>query len=165
LKTIEQIDVLWLKGRAIKRAFEVEHSTSIYSGILRMADLLALQPNMDIRLHIVAPIPRRGKVFHELGVPYSRSSIVAPSQRSARTFPTRAFESWLTSRTCLICRTGFWRNTRRRLRTELGASEGVRAAFRLSRSLEELHGAGFAVFGGGRSSDLREASARLQTFR
>ena len=66
LRTIEQIDVLWLKGRAIKRAFEVEHTTSIYSGILRMADLLALQPNMDIRLHIVAPIGRRDKVFQEL---------------------------------------------------------------------------------------------------
>jgi hypothetical protein len=39
---IERIDVLWLKGRSIKRAFEVEHTTSIYSGILRMADLLAL---------------------------------------------------------------------------------------------------------------------------
>lgn len=55
LRTIEQIDVLWLRGRSIKRAFEVEHTTSIYSGILRMADLLALQPNMDIRLHIVPP--------------------------------------------------------------------------------------------------------------
>jgi hypothetical protein len=59
LRTIEQIDVLWLKGRSIIRAFEVEHTTSIYSGILRMADLLALQPNMDIRLHIVAPHSRR----------------------------------------------------------------------------------------------------------
>jgi predicted RNA-binding protein len=66
LRTIEQIDVLWLKGRAIKRAFEVEHTTSVYSGILRMADLLALQPNMDIRLHIVAPVGRREKVFQEL---------------------------------------------------------------------------------------------------
>lgn len=69
LKTIEQIDVLWLKGRAIRRAFEVEHTTSVYSGILRMADLLALQPNMDIRLHIVAPIARRDKVFQELRRP------------------------------------------------------------------------------------------------
>jgi predicted RNA-binding protein len=69
LKTIEQIDVLWLKGRAIRRAFEVEHTTSIYSGILRMADLLALQPNMDIRLHIVAPENRRGKVFQEIRRP------------------------------------------------------------------------------------------------
>jgi len=65
IKTIEQIDVLWLKGRAIVKAFEVEHTTSIYSGILRMADLLALQPNMDIQLHIVAPEARKDKVFTE----------------------------------------------------------------------------------------------------
>jgi len=69
LKTIEQIDVLWLKGRSIMRAFEVEHTTSIYSGILRMADLLALQPNMDIKLHIVAPAERRDKVLIEVRRP------------------------------------------------------------------------------------------------
>jgi predicted RNA-binding protein len=69
LKTIEQIDVIWLRGRSIVRAFEVEHTTSIYSGILRMADLLALQPNMDIKLHIVAPYSRRDKVFSELQRP------------------------------------------------------------------------------------------------
>jgi hypothetical protein len=69
LKTIEQIDVLWLRRRSIVRAFEVEHSTSVYSGILRMADLLALQPNMDIKLHIVAPEERREKVFHEIRRP------------------------------------------------------------------------------------------------
>jgi hypothetical protein len=34
-----------------------------------MADLLALQPNMDIKLHIVAPIERRDKVFDELQRP------------------------------------------------------------------------------------------------
>ena len=69
LKTIEQIDVLWLKGRSIRRAFEVEHTTSVYSGILRMADLLALQPNMEIKLHIVAPLARREKVLQELARP------------------------------------------------------------------------------------------------
>lgn len=69
LRTIEQIDVLWLKGRSIARAFEVEHTTAIYSGLLRMADLLALQPNMDIRLHIVAPEARRDKVFTEIQRP------------------------------------------------------------------------------------------------
>ncbi len=51
------------------RAFEVEHTTSIYSGLLRMADLLALQPNMDIRLHIVAPQERRDKVLREIRRP------------------------------------------------------------------------------------------------
>ena len=69
LRTIEQIDVLWLRGRSITRAFEVEHTTSVYSGILRMADLLALQPNMDIKLHIVAPEARREKVFQEIRRP------------------------------------------------------------------------------------------------
>jgi hypothetical protein len=69
LQTIEQIDVLWLKGRAIQRAFEVEHSTAIYSGLLRMADLLALQPNMNIALHIVAPAERRDKVLNEIRRP------------------------------------------------------------------------------------------------
>lgn len=69
LRTIEQIDVLWLRGRSIARAFEVEHTTAVYSGILRMADLLALQPNMDINLHIVAPLDRRDKVFSEIRRP------------------------------------------------------------------------------------------------
>lgn len=69
LKTVEQIDVLWLKGRAMARAFEIEHTTAIYSGLLRMADLLALQPNMDIRLHIVAPADKREKVLREIRRP------------------------------------------------------------------------------------------------
>jgi hypothetical protein len=69
LQTIENIDVIWMKQRAIVRAFEVEHTTAIYSGILRMADLLALQPNMDIRLHIVAPGTRRDRVFDQLRRP------------------------------------------------------------------------------------------------
>ena len=69
LRTVEQIDVLWLKGRSMARAFEIEHTTSIYSGLLRMADLLALQPNMDIRLHIVAPPDKREKVLREIRRP------------------------------------------------------------------------------------------------
>lgn len=44
-RTIELIDVLWLKGNTILAAFEIEATTSIYSGLFRMSDLLALQPN------------------------------------------------------------------------------------------------------------------------
>ena len=69
LRTVEQIDVLWLRGRSMARAFEIEHSTAIYSGLLRMADLLALQPNMDIRLHIVAPPDKRERVLREIRRP------------------------------------------------------------------------------------------------
>ncbi|WP_372946960.1 EVE domain-containing protein [Mariniphaga sp.] len=69
LKTIENIDVLWIRRRSIVRAFEVEHTTSIYSGILRMADLMALQPNLDIKAHIVAPTERKDKVLQEITRP------------------------------------------------------------------------------------------------
>ncbi|MBF8965753.1 hypothetical protein I0P70_21050 [Pontibacter sp. FD36] len=69
LKTIENIDILWIKGRSIIRAFEVEHTTSIYSGILRMADLMALQPNLKIQAHIVAPNERKEKVLQEITRP------------------------------------------------------------------------------------------------
>ena len=65
-RTIELIDVLWLAGNSIVAAFEVECTTSIYSGLLRMSDLLALQPNLDISLYLVAPDDRRDKVEQEL---------------------------------------------------------------------------------------------------
>ena len=58
-RTIELIDVLWLRGTAIVAAFEIESTTAIYSGLLRMADLLAMQPNVDIPLYLVAPDERR----------------------------------------------------------------------------------------------------------
>ncbi len=68
-KTIELIDVLWLKGNAIVAAFEIESTTSIYSGLLRMADLIAMQPNLNIPLYLVAPDERREKVFAEVNRP------------------------------------------------------------------------------------------------
>jgi hypothetical protein len=46
-KTIENFDVLWLSGQSIVAAFEVEHTTAVYSGLLRMSDLLTMQPNLD----------------------------------------------------------------------------------------------------------------------
>ncbi|WP_320110326.1 hypothetical protein [Draconibacterium orientale] len=69
LKTIRNIDILWIKRRSIVRAFEVEDTTSIYSGILRMADLLSLQPMLDIKIHIVAPESRRDAVFQQITRP------------------------------------------------------------------------------------------------
>lgn len=65
-RTIELIDVLWLKGNSIVAAFEVECTTSVYSGLLRMSDLLALQPNLEINLYLVAPDERREKVKQEI---------------------------------------------------------------------------------------------------
>lgn len=68
-RTIELIDVLWLKGNSIVAAFEVEHTSSIFSGLLRMSDLLALQPNLEIKLYLVGPDERRDKFFQEIKRP------------------------------------------------------------------------------------------------
>jgi hypothetical protein len=68
-RTIELIDVLWLKGNSIIAAFEIEATTSIYSGLLRMSDLLALQPNLELALYLVAPDDRRAKVQQEIARP------------------------------------------------------------------------------------------------
>lgn len=67
--TIQLIDVLWLKQNSIIAAFEIESTTSIYSGLLRMADLIAMQPNINIPLYIVAPDDRRAKVYAQVNRP------------------------------------------------------------------------------------------------
>jgi hypothetical protein len=68
-QTIELIDVLWLDGNAIVAAFEIESTTSIYSGLLRMSDLLSQQPNISIPLFLVAPEEWRGKVIRQVNRP------------------------------------------------------------------------------------------------
>ncbi len=69
-RIIGLIDVLWLRGTSqIAAAFEVEHTTSIYSGLLRMSDLAALSPNLNFPLYIVAPESRLDQVRRELSRP------------------------------------------------------------------------------------------------
>jgi len=74
-RTIELIDVLWLEKNSIISAFEIESTTSIYSGLLRMSDLISMQPNLNIPLYIIAPYERREKVIMEINRPtFSRLS-------------------------------------------------------------------------------------------
>lgn len=61
--------MLWLRGDSILSAFEIEHTTSIYSGLLRLSDLVTLQPNINIDLYLVAPSARREKVARQLSRP------------------------------------------------------------------------------------------------
>jgi len=68
-RVVELIDVLWLDDNAVAAAFEVERSTVIYSGLLRMSDLLVMQPNLDIPIFLVAPEDRRERVLREVNRP------------------------------------------------------------------------------------------------
>ena len=65
-RIIHYIDVLWLDRNIIRRAFEVESTTSIYSGLLRLNDLVLAQPNNKIELSIAASKARRSKVYDQL---------------------------------------------------------------------------------------------------
>ena len=71
MNTIGLIDVLWLSedGKHIVCAFEIEKSTSIYSGILRMKDLAQSLPQQACHYYIVAPDSREQEVLAQLSRP------------------------------------------------------------------------------------------------
>jgi hypothetical protein len=50
----------------IRKAFEIESTTSIYSGLLRLNDLSLSQPNNQIDLHIAASEARKRRVYDQL---------------------------------------------------------------------------------------------------
>ena len=65
-RIVHNIDVLWLKKNVILKAFEIEATTMIYSGLLRLNDLVLSQPNNQIALYIVSGQKRRQHVFNQL---------------------------------------------------------------------------------------------------
>lgn len=77
-ETVRLIDVVWLERNSdqVHAAFEVEHSTSIYSGIVRMLDLaLGTTVGAGSTLFLVAPDSRRDDVQQQLRRPaFSRVS-------------------------------------------------------------------------------------------
>ena len=68
-KLIERMDVLWLQPNSFAGPFEIEHWTQVYSSLLRLVDLVALQPNIAINLFIVSDAARKDKVMRELNRP------------------------------------------------------------------------------------------------
>lgn len=67
-QTVGLIDVLWLDPAAprVVSAFEVEKSTSIYSGILRLLDLHRSAAARPDRLYLVAPDAREKEIQAQL---------------------------------------------------------------------------------------------------
>jgi type II restriction enzyme len=98
--TIELIDVLWLEKEThrIVSAFEVEKSTSIYSGILRLSDLALALPDHETKLCLVVPDVREKEVIAQL----KRPSFVTAN----RTQPSYLLFSDLAQHCDAICRFG-----------------------------------------------------------
>src|SRR4030042_5755484 len=68
---LHEIDVIWLQRGAndIRALFEIEHSTPIYSGLLRFNDILLSTPNIKPRFSIVANEERRSHFVRQLNRP------------------------------------------------------------------------------------------------
>jgi len=73
---LQEVDVIWIhRGSSEPRAlFEVEHSTPIYSGLLRFNDIHLTVPRLRPRFSIVADSTRRSLFVRQLNRPTFRSS-------------------------------------------------------------------------------------------
>ena len=77
----EQVDVLWLAkgGGQIRALYEVEHSTTIYSGLLRFNDIHLATPSAQMHFNIVAEDVRRGQFSRQLNRPTFQASGLSDS--------------------------------------------------------------------------------------
>jgi type II restriction enzyme len=73
--SVALIDVLWINGsNQIAAAFEVEHSTSIYSGVLRLLDLAHSEGGKHLSdIYLVAPDAREQDVRDQVQRPAFRN--------------------------------------------------------------------------------------------
>jgi type II restriction enzyme len=75
LRTVSLIDVIWInrESRQIECAFEIEKSTSIYSGMLRLLDLASSLGDRKYDFFLVAPDSREKEIVAQLQRPAFRS--------------------------------------------------------------------------------------------
>jgi hypothetical protein len=93
LRRVELVDVIWFRRNEYVAMFEVEATTDILKGLLRMADLVALLPNLVIPLFIVAPEERRGAVFEQMTRPVFSMGLQRPLEETCRFIPFEPFEA------------------------------------------------------------------------
>lgn len=74
-EVVQEIDVIWTaKGGTPSAFFEVEHSTPIYSALLRFNDVHILDPHLGARFSIVSNEDRRSLFVRQLNRPTFRAS-------------------------------------------------------------------------------------------
>lgn len=75
-RVVREIDVIWLRGNNLESFYEVEHSTPIYSGLLRFNDALLSVARTD-NFNIVAEDARENKFGLEINRPtFVKSNLV-----------------------------------------------------------------------------------------
>lgn len=73
---LREVDVVWISrgSNDLRALFEVEHSTPIYSGLLRFNDVRLAAPRLQPRFSIVANDSRRSLFVRQLSRPTFRAS-------------------------------------------------------------------------------------------
>jgi hypothetical protein len=73
---VREIDVVWLPPGAsgMSAMFEIEHSTQVYSGLLRFNDLHLTEPNLKPKFSIVANGVRRALFLRQINRPTFKAS-------------------------------------------------------------------------------------------
>lgn len=73
---IQEVDIIWVKrgSSELRALFEVEHSTPIYSGLLRLNDVHLTAPNLHPTFNVVANEERRDVFVRQLNRPTFRAS-------------------------------------------------------------------------------------------
>lgn len=76
LDVIKEIDIIWLKrgSSELSALFEIEHSTPIYSGLLRFNDLHLINPSLHLKYSIVSNDLRRSLYLRQINRPTFRMS-------------------------------------------------------------------------------------------
>jgi len=76
---LAEIDVMWIERGAgrLQALFEVEHSTTVYSGLLRFNDVLLVSPQLGARFSVVSNDKRRSLFTRQLSRPTFRFSRLA----------------------------------------------------------------------------------------
>ncbi len=76
---VREIDVLWLQRGSsdMSAMFEIEHSTQVYSGLLRFNDLHLVEPKLRLKFSIVANGMRRALFLRQINRPTFKLSGLA----------------------------------------------------------------------------------------
>lgn len=73
---VSEVDIIWMKSNKLSSLFEVEHSTPVYSGLLRFNDILIELGRVD-NFNIVADHKRENKYVREIHRPtFEKNNLV-----------------------------------------------------------------------------------------
>lgn len=81
-KTLKRVDVVWIKDEKIIALIEIEDTTNIEHSVVKLHELSNADPNINIRIYIVAPDDKEAKIsktfkikaFKDLNIKYIRYS-------------------------------------------------------------------------------------------